>query len=126
MPQIYTAYASEVKVNEETIEGLQAIDYKVLNGRQHVGAVGSNERIAVYFTMKYVVGTLRVASANKTLDGLVQSNAEFSISATLKHNDTTRRVSFDACYMEDKEFSLDAQKHGETIYSFTATRVREE
>jgi len=126
MPQVYTAHESEVKVNEETIEGLQAIDYKVVNGRQHVGAVGTTERIAVYFGLKYVVGALRVASANKTLDGLMQSNAEFSISATLKHRDQTRRVSFDSCYMEDKSFLMDAQKHGETVYSFTATRVREE
>jgi hypothetical protein len=126
MPLVYTAYESEVKVNEETIEGLQAIDYKVVNGRQHLGAVGTTERIAVYFGLKYVMGTLRVASANKTLDGLIQSNAEFSITATLKHRDQTRRVSFDSCYMEDKSFSMDAQKHGETIYSFTATRVREE
>jgi hypothetical protein len=126
MPQVYTAYESEVKVNEETIEGLQAIDYKVVNGRQQIGAVGTTERIAVYFGLKYVMGTMRVASANKTLDGLMQSNAEFSISATLKHRDTTRRVSFDSCYMEDKQFSINAQLHGETIYSFTATRVREE
>ena len=28
MPQIYTAFASEVKVNEETIEGLQSIAAK--------------------------------------------------------------------------------------------------
>lgn len=61
MPQIYTAYESEVKVNEETIDGLQAIDYKVVGGRQHVGAVGSTERIAVYFGLKYVMGKLRVA-----------------------------------------------------------------
>jgi hypothetical protein len=126
MPQVYTAYESEVKVNEETIEGLQAIDYKVVNGRQQIGAVGTTERIAVYFGLKYVMGTMRVASANKTLDGLMQSNAEFSISATLKHRDTTRRVSFDSCYMEDKQFSINAQLHGETVYSFTATRVREE
>jgi len=126
MPQVYTAYESEVKVNEETIEGLQAIDYKVVNGRQHVGAVGSTERIAVYFGLKYVIGTLRVASVNKTLDGLLQSNAEFSISVTLKHGDQTRRVSFDSCYMEDKSFVMDTQKHGETAYTFTATRVREE
>ena len=46
MPQIYTAFASEVKVNEETIEGLQAIDYKMVNNRQHVGAIGTAERIA--------------------------------------------------------------------------------
>jgi hypothetical protein len=126
MPQVYTAYESEVKVNEETIEGLQAIDYKVVNGRQHLGAVGTTERIAVYFGLKYATGAMRVASANKTLDGLMQSNAAFSISATLKHRDIVRRVSFDSCYMEDKSFSMDAQTHGETIYSFTATRVREE
>jgi hypothetical protein len=126
MPQIYTAFASEVKVNEETIEGLQAIDYKMVNNRQHVGAIGTAERIAVYFGLKVVTGKLRVASANKTLDGLLQSNAEFSISATLKHRDTTRRVTFDACYMEDKDFVMSAQSHGETLYSFTATRVREE
>ena len=38
----------------------------------------------------------------------------------------TRKVTFDACYMEDKTFALSAQQHGETIYAFTATRVREE
>jgi hypothetical protein len=126
MPEIYTAFASEVKVNEETLEGLQAIDYKVESNREHVGAIGTNERIAVYFGMRVVVGHLRVASANKTLDGFMQSNKEFTISATLKHGDTTRHVTFDNCFMEDKQFDLSSQSHGETVYSFTATRVREE
>lgn len=126
MPVIYTAFASEVKVNEETIEGLQAIDYKVVTNRQNVGAIGTNERIAVYFGLRLVSGQLRVASANKTLDGLMQSNAQFSISATLKHGETTRHVAFDNCFMEDKDFSMSSQSHGETTYSFTATRVREE
>jgi hypothetical protein len=126
MPQVYTAYESEVKINEETVEGLQSIDYKVVNGRQQIGAVGTTERIAVYFGLKYVMGTLRVASANKTLDSLLGNNTEFSISATLKHGDAVRRVSFDSCYLEDKEFSMAAHHHGETLYSFTATRVREE
>jgi len=76
--------------------------------------------------MRVVVGQLRVASANKTLDGFMQSNKEFSISATLKHGDTTRHVTFDNCFMEDKQFNLNSQSHGETVYSFTATRVREE
>ena len=45
MPQlIYTAARSEAKVNEETIEGLQAIDYRVVRNRHDVGAVGTNER----------------------------------------------------------------------------------
>jgi len=126
MPEIYSAFASEVKVNQETIEGLQSIEYTMVKNRQNVGAIGSDERIAVYFGLKTVNGKLRVASANKTLDDLLQKNTEFSISATLKHRDTTRKVTFDACYVEDKSFSLASQAYGETIYSFTATRVREE
>jgi hypothetical protein len=126
MPQIYSAYASEVKVNQETIEGLQSIEYTLVKNRQHVGAIGTDERIAVYFGLKVVSGKLRVASGNPTLDGLLQGNTEFSISATLKHRDTTRKVTFDACYLEDKSFNLGAESHGETTYTFTATRVREE
>jgi hypothetical protein len=126
MPQVFTALASEVKVNQETVEGLQSLDYNVVKNRRHVGAIGTDERIAVYFGMKTVAGKLRVASINATLDDLLQSNGEFSISATLKHGEGTRRVTFDACYMEDKTFGLTAEGHAETIYSFSATRVREE
>lgn len=126
MAQIYNAFASEVKVNDETIEGLQAIEYRQVKNRSDVGAVGTDERIAVYFGTKIVNGKLRVASANVTLDTLLEANTEFSISATLKHGETTRQVSFDNCYLDDKTFQMAAQGHGETVYTFTATRVREE
>lgn len=126
MPQIYTAFASEVKVNQETIEGLQAIEYNVVKNRRSIGAIGTDERIGVYFGMKEVAGKLRVASANLTLDDLLSTNEEFSISATLKDRDTERKVTFDSCYMEDKTFGLTSAVHGETVYVFTATRVREE
>jgi hypothetical protein len=127
MPQmIYTAATSEAKVNEETIEGLQSIDYKVVRNRHDVGAVGTNERVAVYYGLTMVVGRIRVASVNATLDTLLQSGEAFSISVRLNHADANRNVSFDQCYMEDKGFGLDTEHHGETIYTFTATRVREE
>ncbi len=126
MAEIYTAFSSEVKVNEETIEGLQTIEYHQENGRKHIGAIGSDERIAVYFGMKVVSGQLGVVSANPTLDQLLQSREAFSIIASLKHNDTLRTVSFDDCFMEDKKFELGLEGHGQTVYSFTATRVREE
>jgi hypothetical protein len=126
MPQIYTAFASEVKVNEETIEGLQSIEYNVVKNGQHIGAIGTDERIGRYFSLKIVTGRLRVASANVTLDDLLASNDEFSIAATLKHGSTERKVTFDACYMEDKAFGMKTSVHGETLYTFTATRVREE
>jgi hypothetical protein len=126
MPQVFTAFASEVKVNEETIEGLQSIEYSLIKNRQNVGAIGTDERIAVYFGLKTVTGKLRVASVNATLDGFLQSNESFSVSARLRHGEATRQVAFDQCYMEDKAFGLGAAGHAETVYSFTATRVREE
>ena len=36
------------------------------------------------------------------------------------------RLGAQNCYAEDKAFSLAAEGHGETVYTFTATRVREE
>ena len=126
MPQVFTAFASEVKVNEETIEGLQSIEYSMVKNRQHIGAIGTDERIAVYFGIKLVSGKLRVASINNTLDGFLQANTEFSISATLKQGETSRKVTFDSCFLEDKAFAMVSDGHGETVYSFTATRVRDE
>jgi hypothetical protein len=126
MPQIFTAFASEAKVNGETVEGLQSIEYRHIKNRYDVGAIGTDERIAVYYGLKVVVGRLRVASANTTMDGLLDSNEEFSISATLRHGDTSRSVTFDGCRMDEKSFALSTDAHGETVYSFTATRVREE
>src|SRR6266545_4531219 len=113
MPQIYTALASEVKVNEETIEGLQSIEYQQVKNRQQIGAIGTDERIAVFFGLKVVTGKLRVASSNATLDKFLQENTEFSISATLRHGDTKRQVSFDTCFLDDKSFALGAQGFGE-------------
>jgi hypothetical protein len=124
--QIYTAFASEAKVNEETLEGLQAIEYRQIKDRHDVGAVGTEERIGVYFGLKLVVGSITIASANITLDDLLTSNTSFSLAVTLKHGDIARNVTFDECYLDEKRFTLARDAHGQTIYTFTATRVREE
>ena len=126
MPQlIYTAARSEAKVNEETVDGLQAIDYRVVRNRHDVGAVGTNERVAVYYGLTMVVGRLRVASVNAKLDDLLKSGDSFDISVHLTHGDSERTVAFQQCYMEDKAFALDTEHHGETIYTFTAGSVEE-
>jgi len=126
MPQVFTALRSEAKVNEETIEGLQSIEYRQNRSRTDIGAIGTDERVAVAFGLRVVAGRLRVASANTTLDGLLQSGDPFSISATLRYGDTKRTVAFDDCVMDEKNFGLSTDAPGETIYVFTATRVREE
>src|SRR4029078_7404913 len=126
MPRVFTALRSEAKVNEETIEGLQSIEYKENRARSDVGAIGTDERGAGYFGLRGGAGRLRVASANTTLDGLLESGETFAISATLRHGDTKRTVAFDDCVMDEKSFALSTDAHGETIYVFTATRLREE
>jgi hypothetical protein len=125
MPQIYDAFASEVRIGDKPIEGLQSIEYTHVKNRHDISAIGTDERIAVYFGMKIVTGKLRVASVSAALDDFMASNSEFKINVTLKHGSDTRNVSFDGCYMEDKTFAMSAQGHGEAVYSFTATRVRE-
>lgn len=126
MAQIYTAFTSEVKVNDETVAGLQGIQYAVQRNRQAVGAVGTDERIAVYFGLKVVTGSLTVASVSATLDKLMKSGDTFSITAVLKRGSDTRNVTFDECYCETKSFGMNAESHAQTVYGFSATRVREE
>jgi hypothetical protein len=124
MSEIFTSFASEAKVNEETIQGLQSIEYRFLRNRHDIGAIGTDERIGSYQGMRLVSGRLRVASANRTLDDLLDSGEGFTISATLKHGDASRSITFDDCFLDEKAFALSTQAHGETIYSFSATRVR--
>jgi hypothetical protein len=42
------------------------------------------------------------------------------------HGETKMSVTFDECYLQEKSFALGVGGHGEAIYSFSATRVREE
>jgi hypothetical protein len=126
MPQIYTAFASEVKVDDETIEGLQSIEYAHSKSRSDIGAIGTDRRIAVYFGLRVVTGRLNVASGNARLDGLLEGNQAFSISATLRHGEASRQLAFEDCYLDQKRFAMNSEGHGEAIYEFTASAVREE
>jgi hypothetical protein len=119
MPQVYTAFASEARVNGNVVEGLQSIEYRHAKNRYDVGAIGTDE-------LRVVTGTLRVASDNIELDGLLDSGEEFTVSAVLRHGEASRTVTFDGCVMDEKTFGLSTQSHGEAVYQFSATRVREE
>ena len=61
------------------------------------------------------------------MSGLLTSGAAFQLVANLGlRGDPTRTVAFDECFMTDKAFQLSTGGHAETVYAFTATRVREE
>jgi len=130
MPTILTATRSNVLLDGQPIEGLQSITYQVVKHQEDIPAIGSDERIDVSFGLKVVLGTLTVKSTNATLNTHMAENTAFQIVANLKKElgvtQATQTVTFDGCYIEDKDFGLDANGVAVTTYTFTATRVREE
>ncbi len=126
MAVVFTANSSGILVDNEPVLGVRGLDYRLEWEQGDVHAVGSAERVAVYYGAKRVRGQIRVASVNEQLDALAASGAVFQVVANLAHGNAARSVSFDECHIDGKSFAMGAGSHAEAIYSFTATRVREE
>lgn len=125
MPTIVAANESAVLLDGKPVEGVRSIEYRQQQNRENIYGLGSAERIGLTSGALVVEGRLRVASASPAL-AAIPSDKPFQISALLKHGNTTMTVSFDECYVTEKSFAMAVSSFGESIYSFTATRVREE
>jgi hypothetical protein len=130
MPTLFAASESSVMVDGEAVEGVSAIEYRHQQLRANVYALGSTERIGMVSGGQYVEGRLRVASTSTKLNGLTGDQV-FQVIATLKHtgpDNSTKQmvVTFDECYLLDKSFSIETSGHGESVYTFSAVRVKEE
>jgi len=125
MPTIVAANESTVLLDGKAVEGVRSIEYRFAQNRANVYAVGSAERIGVSSGGQYVEGRLRVAS---TVPAIARLGADksFQISAQLKRGDTKVTLTFDECFLTEKTFTLAASSFGESSYTFTATRVRED
>jgi hypothetical protein len=128
MATIYTANSSSITIDSNTapVEGVQSIDYRVVRQQNDVFALGSAERVTAYYGATRVQGRIHIASANPVLDGLASSGAMFQVVCHLPNGPTLHSIAFDDCFITNKEFSLQSGGHGETIYTFSATRIREE
>jgi hypothetical protein len=126
MATIFTANSSSIMVDGNPVEGVQGIDYRLVRQQGDVFALGSDERLTAYYGPSRVQGKIHIASTNANLDTLAGAGTMFQVVATLAHGQTLRSVSFDDCFMTHKEFSMTTGGHGETVYHFSATRVREE
>lgn len=123
MPTLFAASESIVKVGNDTIEGVRAIEYRHQQMRSNIYALGTTERIGMVSGAQSIEGRLRVAS---TSDVLNQMAGEFQVIAILKHGAIQMTVTFDECYMLEKNFSIEVNGHGEVVYTFSAARMREE
>ena len=130
MPTVFSSSRSSVLVDGEAIEGVQSLAFRTVAEREDVRAVGTSERVAVVFGLRMVQGELAVRSANYKLDGLLKDQAKFQLVASLRQDNSAsspkRTLSFDECYVEEKEFAMGAGGSATTTYVFTATRLREE
>ena len=125
MPTIYAANESAVLVDGDAVEGVRSLEYRRHQVRTDVFAVGSAERIGVVSGPQTVAGVLRVSSASPVLDSKT-GDEFFAIAAQLRQGDTEVSVSFDECLLTEKTFEMSHGEHGQAVYAFTATRVREE
>ncbi len=125
MPTILAANESTVLLDGKPVEGVRAIEYRQQQARENIYALGRAERIGMTTGAQVVEGRLRVASTSPALAALAIDQS-FQISALLKHGSTTMTVTFDECFLLEKSFAMAVSSVGESIYSFTATRVREE
>lgn len=124
MTTIFAANESSVMVDGQPVLGVQGIDYRTRRQRRNLYALGSAERIGVTSGPYDVEARLRVASSSPALDAL-EADQTFQVVATLRHGETEVTVTFDDCHLTQKDFDLGVGGHGEAVYAFSATRVRE-
>jgi hypothetical protein len=126
LPNLYDANRSRILVNGEPIAGVRTIEFRQERAQGQVYALGQAERVGVYHGQLQVLGRLQIASAAPGLDTLAQAPDAFQLVATLGGSSGGRSVVFDECFIHDKSLSLGTGGHAETVYHFTATRMREE
>ncbi len=126
---IWSATESKVMIDSTEIEGLQSIEYKVNRSRTDIVAVGKPLRQGVEYGVKVVNGKLRVKSNCPPLDKKLSEDkleeAKFTLQAQLKKGGTQKTVTFQECYLDDREFSMEVNGVGTAIYTFSATDITE-
>jgi hypothetical protein len=125
MATIFSANESTVMLNGEMVEGVRSLEYRRHQARTNVYALGTPERIGMTSGPQVVEGRLRIASTSPALSAL-DDNTPFVLTALLRQRDSKRTVTFDECFLVERTFEIAAGSHGEAVYAFTATRVREE
>jgi hypothetical protein len=125
MSILFAANESMVLVNGEAVEGVQTIEYRHVQQRENIYAVGRAERIGQIAGPLSVEGRLKVNSTSQSLMAIT-GDTSFQVTAQLNHGETAMTLVFDECYMTQKDFELGVGGVAATVYTFSATRIREE
>lgn len=125
---VFAANESSVTISRgdkgsETIDGVRSLEYRHVQARSNVYALGSAERVAMVSGARAVEGVLHIASTSETLNGI--GDETFQIIVHLKHDKSAMSVAFDDCFLQSKSFGMGVGEHGEATYGFSAIRVTE-
>jgi hypothetical protein len=127
--EAWSATESKVMIESTEVEGLQSIEFKVNRSRSDIVAVGQPLRQGVEYGVKVITGKLKVKSSNSALDEKLSKTdldeAKFTLSAQLKKGSRSKNITFQDCYLDDREFAMDVNGVGIAIYTFSATDVQE-
>jgi hypothetical protein len=126
---IWSATESKVVIESTEIDGLQSIEYKVNRSRSDIVAIGQGLRQGVEYGVKVINGKLRVKSSCSILDEKLNKtnmeDAKFTMTANLKKGNLSKTISFQECYLDDREFSMEINGVGIATYTFSAMDVQE-
>ncbi len=126
---IWSATESKVMVDSTEVEGLQSIEFKVNRSKADIVAVGKPVRQGVEYGVKVINGKLRVKSSCPPLDKKLSEDkleeAKFTLQAQLKKGGQSKNVTFQDCYLDDREFAMDVNGVGVAVYTFSATDIQE-
>jgi hypothetical protein len=139
-PEIYSSRESVVQIDGKEVDGIQSIDWKENRQRTDVYGTGEDLRIGVEYGVKLISGTIRVKSSINALDVKLKltevTASKFDMIITLKKtggvgttpgeasaNGPTFTFTFDQCYVDSVERSMDVNGVAISTYLFTASNV---
>jgi len=128
---VASANVSNIKIDGVVVDGAQSFSFKVDRDRRSIYELGSPIRKGVDYGPLHIAGALQVRTTFPKLDEiLLQEPGEvksFQVLVELKKGaSAVKTMAFDQCYLERKEFSIEANGQGLSTYYFTATKFSEQ
>jgi len=128
---VFAANKTDVLFDGEKIPGLKGFGFKVADDRQDVRGLGNQERIGVVYGKLQIKGQIIVNSNSELLNKHMGDRSSFQIVVQVDQTAYPeelgkRKMTFDGCHVDEREFTLDANGYALSTYTFTADRIREE
>ena len=128
---VFSANKTEVLFDGEKIQGLKGFAFKVADDRQDVRGLGAQERIGVVYGRLQVKGQIIVNSNSELLNKHMNERTSFQVVVQVDQTAYPedlgkKKITFDGCHVDEREFTLDANGYALSTYTFTADRLREE